>query len=277
MKHLKTLGLFTAVFLLSGCIHHIYETPKVSSEQKVEVSKKIIDMLEQEYHQPFKILDYTYEYNPHSNGGSDCAFVYCQVHMYGDYKFKVQSVDNPFINIRLYLSDGSGIPNMLKNFKEKDLGREYCSAFGNLFTNNYINKKWVYPKEQPIDKDKFYKAVDFCKKEPSEYDISKDDIDKLSNFALYFPSNMGKWAIEIEIENTPNSLSKFLDKIYPIAKDMGNQGNITWLTFFSLKERKNTVTIHPEGSFAVGNYWAKKARSADDFKEYLYLRDDTKE
>ncbi|MBK2268375.1 hypothetical protein [Francisella philomiragia] len=275
MKHLKTLGLFTVVFLLSGCIHYIKETPEATTKQQRKVSADIVTMLEKEYHQPFKVLEYTYGYNPHSNGGSDCAFIYCQAHMYGDYKFKIQSVDNPFINIRLYLSDSSGIPNMLKNFKEKDLKREYCSAFGDLFDKSYINEKWVYPKEQAIDKNKFYKAIEFCKQPPSEYDVSKKNINKLSNFALYFPSNMGKWAIEIE--NTPSSLNKFLDKLYPIAKDMGKRGNMTWLTLFSLKETKNTVTIHPEGSFMIDDYWAKKARSAYDLKEYLYLRDDTQE
>lgn len=270
MKSFNALGLFTAVFLLSGCTDHIKETPKASEQQQKDVSEKVIGMLEREYHQPFKIVDYTYEYKGHSNGAYDCAFIYCQSHMYGEYNFNIQSVDNPFITIRLHLSDGSGIPNMLKNFKEKNLKGEYCSAFGNLFDKNYINKEWVYPKEQPIEKSKFYKAADFCKQKPSKYDISKKEVDKLTNFALYFGGGRTNWTIELE--NTPKSIDTFLDKMFQVIKKWDTESSTIGVKLFSLDNFKDTVTIHPEGTFMISNTIIKDIKSPSDLRKCLYLR-----
>ncbi|MFC4892719.1 hypothetical protein ACFPDQ_06610 [Pseudofrancisella aestuarii] len=270
MKYFKALIMSIILLLLFGCISHIKEAPETSEKEQQQIVKMLVEMLEKEYHQPFKVIKFKYNYTGHTSGANDCAFIYCRSHVYGEYYLDIQAVDNPFITINLSLNDGGGIKNMLKQFREKDLSKVYCYAFSELFNKNYINEKWVYPKEQHIDKKKFYETADFCDQRPSKYDISRKEVDELTNFAIYLPGGRTNWTIQFE--NTPKSINNFLKNMYHITQKWDIQGDTIGVTLFSLIDSGNTVTVHPEGSFLVGDYWAKKAKSPEDLKEYLYLR-----
>ena len=80
-------------------------TAGANNNQQEQVKNAVLKSLEQEYKQPFKILDFNYKYQSHSNP-HDCVFLYCKTEKYGTYYFKIQAVDNPIIVMDFKMNDG---------------------------------------------------------------------------------------------------------------------------------------------------------------------------
>jgi len=111
MKLLKQIIILISVVSLFSCA----STATLDKTKDVEIQKEVIKVLQEEYKQPFKILDFKYKYESHTSPTSDCVFLYCKSRKYGTYYFKVKAINNPIItmNFKLEYADKASIKRCL--------------------------------------------------------------------------------------------------------------------------------------------------------------------
>ncbi|AIT08852.1 hypothetical protein LO80_01900 [Candidatus Francisella endociliophora] len=160
MKYLKLILASCLIFFLTSCATKL--SAKSSSDDQVKVKQEVLQLLEKEYNQKFKLLNFDYKYENHINGATDCTFIYCKGKEYGTYYFKVQAVDNPIIIMNFQIEDIDSLKASIDYFKKKRLKTIYCSSFG---------KYWKYHKNDRKNND-LNKAIEFCNKigQKEDYD-----------------------------------------------------------------------------------------------------------
>ncbi|QIV94119.1 hypothetical protein [Allofrancisella frigidaquae] len=116
--------------LLTSCAKSLWLGNKLSDkatkQQQEQVKQEVMQLLKQEYNQPFKLLNYKYEYKKHYDLGGNCH--YCDVVKYGTYYFKIQALDNPIIVMNFRIDDikKSSTNELLEDFKKNLLVNLYC-------------------------------------------------------------------------------------------------------------------------------------------------------
>lgn len=126
---LKYFSLAVILLFLSSCSLETL-SPKASKQEQEQVKQKVLSMLEKEYNQPFKILDFNYDYKFHYK----VSFLVVVGKRYGTYNFKIQAVDNPIIVMKLKLEDSfNKDDSALSFFIKRRLNNIYCSSFGNYW------------------------------------------------------------------------------------------------------------------------------------------------
>jgi hypothetical protein len=131
-------------------------TAGANNNQQEQVKNAVLKALEQEYKQPFKILDFNYKYESHSNP-HDCVFLYCKTEKYGTYYFKIQAVNNLIIIIDFKMNDGGtekSIKPLIDFFKKNQLNRAYCDGLESYYDKIKITEKL----EEPYTK----QAEEYC-------------------------------------------------------------------------------------------------------------------
>ncbi|QIV96381.1 hypothetical protein EDC55_10433 [Allofrancisella inopinata] len=151
IRLLKTITpLYLAIFL-SGCssvalmsapiIGYSQRSisPKATKEQQQQVKQEVMQLLEKEYKQPFKLESFEYKYQTHNRPGS---FDFSQ---YGSYYFKVQAPDNPIIVMDFRIDDinKSSTNELIEDFKKRQLKSVYCAAFPAYYRQSIANKTKV--------------------------------------------------------------------------------------------------------------------------------------
>lgn len=118
-------------------------TAGANNNQQDQVKNAVLKALEQKYKQPFKVLDFSYKYESHSNP-HDCVFLYCKTEKYGTYYFKIQAVDNPIIIMSFNFTDGSAtkesIKPLINSFKKNQLQYAYCDGLYDYYVSAVRNK-----------------------------------------------------------------------------------------------------------------------------------------
>ena len=163
MRVLKLTVILFFILFLSACYNGKQSllpeklSPKASLQEqeifKKNVGKQLIEMLEQEYQQPFKIINVTYEYRI-KWVDRGCRVIGCPRKQSGVYTFEIQAVDNPIIVITEKVGDVN-VKEWMKNFKEDErnlLGKEYCLAFSSYWSKHEYDK----------DNENLEKAIKFC-------------------------------------------------------------------------------------------------------------------
>ena len=152
MKKILTLA-FICLFLAS-CSKAILVgdelAPKATEQQQEEVKKEVLKLLEEEYNQPFKIVDYKYDYGVHWEDNT-CRLAVCPKVFYGTYIFEVQSIDNPIISPKFKIVDRKGLQKELQDFKDYWVKIQYCGAFGNYWKEHKHDKN-----NNPLEQAKKY-------------------------------------------------------------------------------------------------------------------------
>ncbi|WP_035721769.1 hypothetical protein, partial [Francisella sp. W12-1067] len=126
---------------------------KATKQQQEQVKQEVMQLLEKEYNQPFKLLNYKYEYKRHYDLGGNCH--YCDVVKYGTYYFKIQAPDNPIIVMDFRIDDmkKSSTNELLEDFKNKKLSTEYCVT---------LSKIYMYQKQKTVDQSNLERAKKYC-------------------------------------------------------------------------------------------------------------------
>jgi uncharacterized protein (UPF0297 family) len=135
----KIVALFLILSLTVGCATKL--APKADKQKQEEVKQEVLNLLEKEYNQPFKIVGYSYSYDTHYPAGN-CSGDTCKVRKFGTYKFKIQAVNNSIIVLNLKIMDYSfdKYANGLDYFKSSRLAKIYCSSFGDYWKNHKGDK-----------------------------------------------------------------------------------------------------------------------------------------
>jgi hypothetical protein len=145
----KIIALVLMFGLIVGCATKL--APKASDEKQEAVKQEVLQLLEKEYKQPFKVVDYSYSYDTHYPAGN-CSGDTCTLRKFGTYNIKIKTVDNPIISLKIRLYDNG--QNMIEDFKKTYLNRFYCGALGSHFDDlriNHIkntNKKYLVEAEE---------------------------------------------------------------------------------------------------------------------------------
>lgn len=178
MKKIKGLIIGLLLVILSGCVTTLFGG--ASKQQQQEVKEQIMESLTDYYKQPFKLLDFSYDYGSHSNPSIDCVFLYCKTEDYGIYHFKIQAVDNPIITMKFSIPDGmvkESIKPLIDSFKKSQLNSVYCSAFAGYYgkiVDNYGRFKQPYTKQTEkfcdnLEQTSFHLSRDYYLKHKDEY------------------------------------------------------------------------------------------------------------
>jgi hypothetical protein len=130
----KIIALVLMFGLTVGCATKL--APKASNEKQEVVKKEVLQLLEKEYNQPFKIVDYSYSYDTHYPAGN-CSGDSCKVRKFGIYLMTIESVNKPNVSLGVKIEDQ--YPNIMKKFKENYLPVFYCGALGGYFDSLRIN------------------------------------------------------------------------------------------------------------------------------------------
>ena len=93
--------VFVLIVALIGCGTSI--SPNRTVDEQAQLKQKIMELLEKEYKQTFRLEKFKYEYKTHYPGG---ACNDCRVLNYGTFYFKVQAI-NPIIIMNLKIEDKS--------------------------------------------------------------------------------------------------------------------------------------------------------------------------
>ncbi|KFJ42300.1 hypothetical protein IBE48_04920 [Francisella philomiragia] len=140
----KVLIVIFCVLLLSSCTKSTLIgdklTDKATEQQQEQVKQEVLKLLEQEYNQPFKIVDYNYDYSVHWKDKTCAIASMCPKVFYGVYSFKIQSINNPIIIMQIRMEDTK---EGLQWFKSNQLNNYYCSSLTQIFRSknqNYINQ-----------------------------------------------------------------------------------------------------------------------------------------
>jgi len=142
------------ILVLSSCGTPL--APKATKQEQEQFKQKILNMLEQEYSQPFKVLDFDYSYETHYPKGN-CSD--CRVLKYGTYTFKIQAIDNPVIVMSFIITDNKNIKGF-EEFKSHYIKTKYCVALSQLFLQKRQNK---------VNQINLEKAKQYCDKKGQNY------------------------------------------------------------------------------------------------------------
>ena len=138
MKNLfKITILISFLILLVSCGTPL--SPKRSESEQKQFKQLLLQSLEKEYSQPFKILDFKYEYKTHYPNG---ACNDCRVVKYGTFYFKIKSLANDIIIIDSVIYDNKkeSIKTLIDSFKKSRLKTIYCGSFGNYWDKHSDDK-----------------------------------------------------------------------------------------------------------------------------------------
>ncbi|AIT09655.1 hypothetical protein LO80_06550 [Candidatus Francisella endociliophora] len=152
MRYLfKCSILVIFLLLLSSCSFDI--SPKATKEQQEQVKNQVMQLLEKEYNQPLKLLDFKYEYEFHNT----YSFLYIIFRKYGNYHFRIQAVDNPVIIMDFDFNDGlatkESIKPLIDSFKKNQLNDLYCTGLSSIYFKQ---------KEKTVDQILLKKAEKYC-------------------------------------------------------------------------------------------------------------------
>ncbi|KEI36076.1 hypothetical protein FRA_22c00180 [Francisella sp. W12-1067] len=133
-------------------------SPKATKEQQQQVKQQVMQLLEKEYKQPFKLESFEYKYQTYNRPGS---FDFAE---YGTYYFKIQALDNPIIVMDFRIDDinKSSTNELLENFKNKKLKDLYCGSLESYYLNleTEISQPYANEAEKYCDsKDQAYYKV----------------------------------------------------------------------------------------------------------------------
>ncbi|QIV95720.1 hypothetical protein EDC55_1222 [Allofrancisella inopinata] len=140
-KKFFILTLLLSIMLLTSCAKSLWLGSKLSDkatkQQQEQVKQEVMELLEKEYNQPFKLLNYKYEYKRHYDLGGNCH--YCDVVKYGTYYFNIKAVNNPIIVMDFRIDDmkNSSTNELIEGFKKDQLKYLYCIALA----QHYIDEK----------------------------------------------------------------------------------------------------------------------------------------
>lgn len=153
-----------AVLLLFGCSKRL--SPKRTDAEQQQVKQQVMKLLEEQYHQSFKLNDFSYEYETDYK----YSFFYVQGETSGQYIFKVKSIDNPIIVMNFVINDNKeeSINDLILSFKKNQLNVIYCNAFTNYYSD-------VVNKDIPLQKNYAEKAEKYCdSRNQDEYKRAKN-------------------------------------------------------------------------------------------------------
>jgi hypothetical protein len=116
------------------------------------VKQKVLNLLEKEYSQKFKILSFDYKQENYSNPANDCVFLYCKSTKIGIYNFKIQSIKNPIIVMDFKISNQGkeSTKELISSFKKSQLKEAYCVGLGMYYKKKLKDKTEV---KQPNTED----------------------------------------------------------------------------------------------------------------------------
>ncbi|QIV94181.1 hypothetical protein [Allofrancisella frigidaquae] len=181
MRQIQIITLFFLCCFLTSCMtaaatYGYLErsiSPKATKEQQQQVKQEVMQLLEKEYKQPFKLESFEYKYQTHNRPGS---FDFSQ---YGSYYFKVQALDNPIIVMDFRIDDinKSSTNELLEDFKKSQLKSVYCAAFPAYYRQSIANKtKVLQPYTKQTEKfcdsrnqTSFHSPRDYYLKHQDEY------------------------------------------------------------------------------------------------------------
>ncbi|AIT09730.1 hypothetical protein LO80_06975 [Candidatus Francisella endociliophora] len=129
---LKYFSLAFILFFLSSCSLETL-SPKASKQEQEQVKQEVLSILEKEYNQPFKILDFNYDYKFHYK----VSFLVVVGKRYGTYTFKLRTVNKPILSSTIKLTDMQESP--ISNFKELYLKNFYCGTLASYYKHGKLN------------------------------------------------------------------------------------------------------------------------------------------
>ncbi|KFJ42525.1 hypothetical protein IBE48_04925 [Francisella philomiragia] len=141
----KILIIIFCILLLSSCTKSTLIgdklTDKATEQQQEQVKQEVLKLLEQEYNQPFKIVDYSYEYGTHWKDKTCAIASMCPKEIYGVYKMKIETIETPNLSLNIRIEDDG--KNFMDDFKKTYVPIFYCGALGSYYDDLRINKSKV--------------------------------------------------------------------------------------------------------------------------------------
>ena len=122
MKVFKIIILTFIVISLFSCAERL--SPKRSDAEQQEVKQQVMKLLEQEYHQAFKLENFEYEYKTqYPNASGNRPYV-----IFGKFTFKVKAIDNSIITMDFAINDDKkeSVNELIFSFKKNQLMIVYC-------------------------------------------------------------------------------------------------------------------------------------------------------
>ena len=152
----KIIALVLMLGLTVGCATKL--APKANEKEQEKVKQEVLQLLEKEYSQPFKIVDYSYSYDTHYPAGN-CSGETCTIRKFGTYDFKIQAVDNPIIVMSFIITDDDHVKGF-KKFKEHYVKTKYCVSLSQIFLSK---------KQDTVDRKYLQKAKVYCDSKNQSY------------------------------------------------------------------------------------------------------------
>jgi hypothetical protein len=145
---------FTILLVISLCLFSCGTplSPSRSETEQNQLKQEVLQLLEEKYNQPFKVLNFKYEYKNHyPNGACDD----CRILKYGTFNFKIKATNNPIITMNFSFNDNKkeSINKLIDSFKKNQLTWIYCVSLTKYYdyiinNNKTINKKYTKQAEK---------------------------------------------------------------------------------------------------------------------------------
>lgn len=151
MKYFKMMVIFFLLLHLLGCAKRL--APQRTEAEQQYVKQQVMQLLEQEYQQPFQLERFKYEYKtqyPNASGNRPYT-------TFGVFTFTVKAVTNPIIKFNFTINDNNevSVNELIDTFKKSQLKRLYC-GIGLVgyyeYINNNNNKKVKEPYIEEAEK-----------------------------------------------------------------------------------------------------------------------------
>lgn len=136
---LKVLLIVSLVFSIFGCAEKL--SPKRSQSEQQEVKTQVMQLLKEEYKQPFRLEKFNYKYETqYPNASGNKPYV-----IYGTFYFKIQAVDNPIILLDFKIDDDKkeSIKDVIDSFKKNQLNERYCRGFAAYYLDVMNNRQKI--------------------------------------------------------------------------------------------------------------------------------------
>ena len=151
---------FTTLLVITLCLFSCGTplSPNRSETEQNQFKQLLLESLRKEYNQPFKALNFKYEYKTHYPNG---ACNDCRILKYGTFYFKIIAVNNPsvIINSIIYDNKKESIKALIDSFKKSRLKNIYCGSFSNYWdkhredkNNATLNKTMKYCNDRGQEK-----------------------------------------------------------------------------------------------------------------------------
>lgn len=272
--------LFGSIAAKSAYVHTFPDklAPKATKEDLEKVKQTFVRMLEAEYQQPFKVIDFKYSYDVHMSTWEVSGRI--EAWQYGEYWLKIQAVNNPFIVIEIHTTDNTGLDKMYADYKKSFINKDYCSAFDHIFNQSYYsffdsNRSTVKPFYMSIDD--FLSNIDFCNNtqyetmsliDKKEY-LSFSDVSKLTDITMF--TNNG-W--NILVHTSAQNIAKLFVKLYPLVSNWKQNGDYINITLFGLLKNNNKFAVKPLGYITIPKRNKKYISSAIYLSKYTHVYKD---